>query len=307
MKKSTRNILISTGVVLLCPLPLLPVAVAGIGGVLAFKGIKKVKKGYVSGIRQRFSKGDDKNRNYSFSGGGYTKEQLDACKSYLEDVIKVGFLGNTGFIPRTVPSGATQGLKITTIDPRTGKRVMIDEYDNYNPLTSCAEIPTRTFDQLVNDGKGTSKIVKCNRVAVKLDKHGRIDWSKPSNKNLFKNPQAVGEVLRRYPESFATIPNEVLAQSLPGTTITMGDYFQRTIKKEAIERLNGSSEYWSIIPRREDGSFRTSHGYIVDLHKMMQDKINDYSSQYGRGSNAFATSANAWTRSSSTESYFDGV
>lgn len=307
MKKTTRNVLIGTGVVLLCPLPLLPVAVAGLGGVLAYKGIKKVKKGYVLSVRKSFSKGDDKNRSYSFSGSGYTKEQLEACKSHLQDVIKVGIISNTGFIPRTVTSGVSQGLKITTIDPRTGNRVMIDEYDRYNPVTSCAEIQTRMFDQIIDDGKGTSKIVKCNRVVVKLDRQGKIDWSKKANKNLFKNPQAVGEVLRRYPESFATIPNEVLAQNLPGTTITLGDYFQRTIKKEAIERMSGASEYWSIIPRREDGSYRTATGYIVDLHKMMQDKINDYASQYGRGSHTFASNVGAWTRSSSTESYFDGV
>lgn len=305
MEKTTRNILIGTGVFLLCPLALLPAVALGFGGVLTYKGIKKVKKGYVEGKR---AEREEKPTKFKFFKG---KKEIEKGVGLVEDLIKVGKFSKTGFVKIGAHGDELKPLKITTLlttfnsstNSYETKEVVLRSYDHYNQATGCAEIPTRPFEHVVEEN-GKKKIEICDRVVVKLNKEGKIDWASTSNKKLFSNPKAVGEVLRRYPESFRTIPNEVLHEKLAGTEITMGDYLQRVVKKEAQDRLNDKSEYSSIVPRRPDGKAVTKEAYIKNLHKMMQSKVNDYISMYGASSSPFDASAGDWLGSRIDDSYF---
>lgn len=304
MKKTTRNILIGTGVFLLCPFSLLPAVVLGTGGVLTYKGIKKVRKGYVEKAREEGSK---KPTKFKFPFGRKISE--DAILS--ENIIKAGRFTNTGFVRAGMHSDELKPLKITTLlttfnastNTYETKEVVLRSYDYYNQATACAEIKTRPFEHVVEE-KGKKRVEICDRVVVKLNKEGKIDWSSSSNKKLFSNPKAVGEVLRRYPESFRTIPNEILHEKLESAGITIGDYLQRVIKKEMQDRLDDKSEYSDIIPRRPDGKAVTKETYIKNLHKMMGNKINDYMSMYGASSSPFEGSAGGWLSSSLEDSYF---
>lgn len=302
--KTSSKVLIGTGIALFVPLPLLMVGLAGFGGVMAYKGVKHVKSGYVGSKRRMFFKGKDKNRAYVSSSvtGLSEKELMDVGTAHSDQTIRSDWFKATGFIPATVPKSDLESLSITTLNPRTGTPVVVTSYDTYNERTGCAEIPTRPYYQQVKEKRGRTKMVRCDRVAVKLDSHGNIDWSKSANRELFKNPQAVAEVLRKYPESFETIPNEILHETV-ATGLTMGDFLCGKVKQEIIDRKMGTSEYWTEHPRRQDGSARTQTQYFVDIHRMMQTKANLYAAQYGRTSN-FKSTVNAWTSAPSSERYF---
>lgn len=302
--KTSSKVLIGAGVALIAPLPLVMVGLAGFGGVMVYKGVKRVSKGYVTSKRKMFFKGKDKNREYVMGTrtGKTDRELCDTAKEHNNNFIKPGLFSSTGFVPATVPQGELESLTVTTKNPTNGMPAVVYKYDEYNELTGCAEIKTRPYYQSVKAGRGRTKMVRCDRVAVKLDHYGNIDWSKRSNRDLFNNPQAVAEVLRQYPESFATIPNEILHESVaPG--MTMGDLLCSKIKQEVVDRKMGVSEFSTDTPRRQDGTYRSQMQYFVDIHKMMQSKQNLYATQYSRPAN-FKTSVNAWVAAPSSERYF---
>ena len=308
MDDKVSKILIASAAILFTPLPLLVVGAAGLGGYLLYKGKVKVKPGYVASRRGKFkTTKTDKNRYYTLRAPrGVSDAQVEAAEvDHAKHTIRSGMFGNAGFIPTTVPKNELKKLTIGTKSPtRVGSNVAIDYYDSYNSKTGCAEVDVPPFTQEIKQKGGLTQFVRCDRVAVKLDKHGNIDWSMRENRNLLKNPQAVGSVLRRYPESFATMPPEVLGNTIPGTTTTLGDYFHGEIRKEMIDLKNGTSMHCGAAPYAQDGKKRSDNQFLTDVHTMMQRKINEYQSQGGLSRDPFKTSAAQWTTSAADADHY---
>ena len=301
MKESTRNVLIGTGVFLLCPFVLMPAVILATGGYFTYKATKKVKKGYVKNVRE--NQAIHKSAIKAVIHGSLFNQDNP-------NMIYVGKNNKVGFIKAGFGDSSLQPLRMTKIiknlnpitNRYTTKEVVLREYKYYNPKTACAEIPTKPFEQLVGTKKNP-KVEFCDRVSVKINKEGKIDWSNKTNRTLFCNPKAVSEVLRRYPESFRTIPEDILHHKLEATNLQLGDYFQRTIKNEMIARLNGTSEYSTIIQRDINGRALTPDQYVQAVHKVVETKVNDYVSKYGTGARFASTAAN-WIASSRADEYF---
>lgn len=170
---------------------------------------------------------------------------------------KEGALHNTG--KKSHLPGASIKSKIN------GKEIV--RYDHYNKKTHSAELD---LDKPVTWWQGTDKGLvqkKVDSVSIKLDKNGKIDLSLPENKQLLSTPGLLPEIIKKYPEAYATLPPD------------------RTYGKDVIKALcEGAQDKISSgnIPPNEDGSDRTVTEYQLQMIEIVDKKQQEIAKQQAK-------------------------
>lgn len=104
-------------------------------------------------------------------------------------------------------------------------------------------------------------------VSIKLDKNGKIDLSLPENKQLLSTPRLLPEIIKKYPEAYATLPPD------------------RTYGKDVIKALcEGAQDKISSgnIPPNEDGSDRTVTEYQLQMIEIVDKKQQEIAKQQAK-------------------------
>lgn len=104
------------------------------------------------------------------------------------------------------------GLEISVPANYKGHKVnaTVASYDHYDKFSNSADID---LNPPVKRTYGTSKgltVETFNSVTVVLDADGKIDFSNPANSAVLSEPGAMTQILKKYPESFGTIPRDRL-------------------------------------------------------------------------------------------------
>lgn len=88
----------------------------------------------------------------------------------------------------------------------------VASYDHYDKFSNSADIelnPPVKRGKWVN-GNAYPTVFEYSAVTVVLDSDGKIDFSNPANKAVLDCPKAMTQILKKYPESFGTIPRDRL-------------------------------------------------------------------------------------------------
>ena len=101
---------------------------------------------------------------------------------------------------------------------------------------------------------------RVDSLSIKLDKSGKIDWSLPENAAILNIPKALAEVLRKYPESFKTLPPEFLARE--------GKNMVKAVHDGVNDKIAAGK-----IPPNEDGSDKTADEYMNEIADMTDEKL----------------------------------
>ncbi len=85
-------------------------------------------------------------------------------------------------------------------------------YDHYDKFSNSADIDLNPpLTRGVSNAQNGAIVLKTyNSVTVVLDENGKIDFSNPANTAVLSSEQAMTQILKKYPESFGTIPRDKL-------------------------------------------------------------------------------------------------
>lgn len=166
------------------------------------------------------------------------------------------------FIPK---SELESKLDITVPANYKGRQVdaTVASYDHYDQFSNSADIDLNPpYLKQVASTDGKFKMIVCNSVTVILDKDGKIDFSNPANNAILDNTQAMTQILKKYPESFGTIPKDKLKDDK-----VYKAYSQAT--KDGAE-LKAQNEPFPGVD--ENGNALDSTEYLNRINKMGKAK-----------------------------------
>lgn len=158
------------------------------------------------------------------------------------------------------------GLNITAPANYHGHQVdaSVAYYDHYDKFSNSVDID---LNPPVWDTNGPQQgqaifAIQCYAVTVVLDENGKIDFHNPANKAVLDKEQAMTQILKKYPESFGTIPRDKLKDDK-----IYNAWSQAT--KDGAE-LKAKNEQFPGVDK--NGNALDQASYIAMITKMRDDK-----------------------------------
>lgn len=144
--------------------------------------------------------------------------------------------------------------------------VTVASYDHYDKFSNSADIelnpPVEMGDWVWVNGRGFPTVLKYSAVTVVLDSDGKIDFSNPANKAVLDCQEAMTQILKKYPESFGTIPRDRLKDDK-----IYKAYSQAT--KDGAELKDQNEEFPAVD---ENGNALDGTEYLNRINKMGKAK-----------------------------------
>lgn len=127
-------------------------------------------------------------------------------------------------ISKTYAGDKTPGFEVT-------------HYDHYDKFSNSADImfstPVEYFEPA--GSRGVPVPVSYNGVTVALTADKKIDFNDRRNGALLEYPEVMAEIIKQYPESFASIPDAKIAQAGNGYWEKVRDAFKEGVEQHKIK------------------------------------------------------------------------